>query len=61
MWLSILWYAADLIGAAERLGYRPRGVHRPEVAWPLGAARRQPEAAGGWIDRIRRRVRQSRS
>lgn len=30
MWLAIAWYAADLLGAADALGYRPSGVHRPE-------------------------------
>lgn len=32
MWLSIIWYLADLLGHSESLGYRPRGVHRPEPA-----------------------------
>lgn len=32
MWLAIAWYLADLVGVAEALGYRPRGVHRPEAA-----------------------------
>ncbi|MDR7161590.1 acyltransferase [Arthrobacter sp. BE255] len=32
MWLAIIWYLADLVGSAESLGYRPRGVHRPEPA-----------------------------
>ncbi|MDR6987394.1 acetyltransferase-like isoleucine patch superfamily enzyme [Paenarthrobacter nitroguajacolicus] len=35
MWLAIVWYLADLLGSAEALGYRPRGVHRPEPAWLL--------------------------
>jgi acetyltransferase-like isoleucine patch superfamily enzyme len=30
MWLAIVWYLAELLGLAEELGYRPRGVHRPE-------------------------------
>lgn len=30
MWLAILWYLADLVGVSESIGYRPRGVHRPE-------------------------------
>jgi hypothetical protein len=30
MWLAVIWYLADLAGMAEALGYRPRGVHRPE-------------------------------
>lgn len=33
MWLAITWYLADLLDAADSLGYRPRGVHRPE---PVG-------------------------
>lgn len=32
MWLATIWYLADLAGVAECLGYRPRGVHRPEPA-----------------------------
>jgi len=32
MWLAIIWYLADLLGEADALGYRPRGVHRPEPA-----------------------------
>jgi len=35
MWLAILWYLADLAGVADALGYRPRGVHRPEAAVTL--------------------------
>lgn len=30
MWLSIVWYLADYLGAADALGYRPRGVHNPD-------------------------------
>ncbi|MEV0094524.1 acyltransferase [Streptomyces sp. NPDC050738] len=30
MWLAIIWYLSDLTGLADLLGYRPRGVHRPE-------------------------------
>ncbi|MFK4114268.1 acyltransferase [Microbacterium sp. NPDC006705] len=30
MWLAIVWYLADLLGLSDALGYRPRGVHRPE-------------------------------
>lgn len=29
MWLSILWYSSDLLDGSGRLGYVPRGVHRP--------------------------------
>lgn len=36
MWLAIAWYLADLLGISEALGYRPRGVHRPEPAASLG-------------------------
>ncbi|SDQ29676.1 DapH/DapD/GlmU-related protein [Microbacterium sp. cf332] len=32
MWLAIVWYLADLLGVSDALGYRPRGVHRPEPA-----------------------------
>jgi hypothetical protein len=32
MWLAIIWYLADLVGICELVGYRPRGVHRPEPA-----------------------------
>ncbi|WRH26038.1 acyltransferase [Arthrobacter sp. JZ12] len=32
MWLAIIWLLADLLGVSESLGYRPRGVHRPEPA-----------------------------
>ena len=35
MWLAILWYLADLAGVSDALGYRPRGVHRPEPALTL--------------------------
>ncbi len=32
MWLALIWLLADLAGVADALGYRPRGVHRPEPA-----------------------------
>ena len=32
MWLSIVYLMADLLGCADSLGYRPRGVHRLEPA-----------------------------
>jgi acetyltransferase-like isoleucine patch superfamily enzyme len=32
MWLATTWYLADLVGVSDTLGYRPRGVHRPEPA-----------------------------
>jgi hypothetical protein len=34
MWLAIIWLLADLVGLADVLGYRPRGIHRPEPAPP---------------------------
>ncbi|WUS73455.1 acyltransferase [Kribbella sp. NBC_01245] len=30
MWLSITWLLADYLGHSDALGFRPRGVHRPE-------------------------------
>ncbi|WP_278237223.1 acyltransferase [Isoptericola sp. AK164] len=35
MWLAIVWLLADLAGVSDALGYRPRGVHRPEPAATL--------------------------
>lgn len=32
MWLAIIWLLADHLGESEALGYRPRGIHRPEPA-----------------------------
>ncbi|GAA3534520.1 hypothetical protein GCM10022419_012460 [Nonomuraea rosea] len=32
MWLAITWLLADYLGISDTLGYRPRGVHRPEPA-----------------------------
>ncbi|MFC5828232.1 acyltransferase [Nonomuraea insulae] len=32
MWLAIIWLLADYLGISDTLGYRPRGVHRPEPA-----------------------------
>lgn len=32
MWLAVIWLLADLLGLADQLGYRPRGIHRPEAA-----------------------------
>ncbi|MFH9007480.1 acyltransferase [Streptomyces afghaniensis] len=34
MWLAIVWLLADLVGLADVLAYRPRGIHRPEPAPP---------------------------
>lgn len=36
MWLAIVWYLTDLLGISDELGYRPRGVHRPEPAAAFG-------------------------
>jgi acetyltransferase-like isoleucine patch superfamily enzyme len=41
MWLAVVWLLADLAGCSDLLGYRPRGVHRPES----GAARRAPHGS----------------
>jgi hypothetical protein len=35
MWLAILWLLSDLVGISELVGYRPRGIHRPEPALRL--------------------------
>lgn len=35
MWLAIIWLLADLSGMSDAVGYRPRGVHRPEPALRL--------------------------
>lgn len=35
MWLAILWLLSDLVGVPELVGYRPRGIHRPEPALRL--------------------------
>ena len=32
MWLAIIWLLAEVLGESGALGYRPRGVHRPEPA-----------------------------
>ncbi|SEF83087.1 transferase hexapeptide (six repeat-containing protein) [Nonomuraea solani] len=32
MWLAIIWLLADYLGVSGALGYRPRGIHRPEPA-----------------------------
>ncbi|MEU9157330.1 DapH/DapD/GlmU-related protein [Streptomyces sp. NPDC048417] len=41
MWLAIVWTLADLTGLSDLLGYRPRGVHRPEPAGALAAGDRR--------------------
>ena len=38
LWSATTWFAADLLGLADELGYRPRGVHRPEPRLHLGAS-----------------------
>ncbi|GAB3412383.1 acyltransferase [Flindersiella endophytica] len=35
MWLAIIWLLADYLGESEALGYKPRGVHRPDPAATL--------------------------
>ncbi|KRF02416.1 hypothetical protein ASG89_24390 [Paenibacillus sp. Soil766] len=35
MWLSIIWLLADLCGYSSLLGYKPKGVHRPDPAIQL--------------------------
>ncbi|WP_239452093.1 hypothetical protein [Frondihabitans sp. PAMC 28766] len=32
MWLATIWLMADYLGMSEAVGYRPRGIHRPEPA-----------------------------
>lgn len=39
MWLAVVWLLADLAGLSDQLGYRPRGIHRPE---PAAASRPGP-------------------
>jgi acetyltransferase-like isoleucine patch superfamily enzyme len=39
MWLATLWLMADYLGVSDALGYRPRGVHRPEAALTPAALR----------------------
>ncbi|MFF5979997.1 acyltransferase [Streptomyces olindensis] len=36
MWLAIIWLLADVLGLADVLAYRPRGIHRPEPAPTAG-------------------------
>ena len=35
MWLSIIYIAADYLGLENHLNYKPKGVHRTEIAYPL--------------------------
>ena len=47
MWLAILWLLGDLVGIADVLGYRPRGIHRPEPALaPWAGDRTEPISSG---------------
>ena len=41
MWLAIIWLLTDLLGRSDALGYRPRGVHRPEPAGDPAKGRSQ--------------------
>ncbi len=43
MWLAIVWLLADLLGRSDELGYRPRGIHRPEAARRGASGQRHPE------------------
>jgi len=40
MWLAVTWLLADYLGRSDALGYRPRGVHRPEPARSFPIPRR---------------------
>ena len=37
MWLALIWLLADLLGISGQLGYRPRGIHRPDAATRIGS------------------------
>ncbi|GAA1590471.1 hypothetical protein GCM10009789_50220 [Kribbella sancticallisti] len=37
MWLAIIWLLTDYLGFSDVLGYRPRGVHRPEPLVRIGS------------------------
>jgi acetyltransferase-like isoleucine patch superfamily enzyme len=37
MWLTIVWLLTDYLGFSDVLGYRPRGVHRPEPLLRTGS------------------------
>ncbi|WP_125776593.1 acyltransferase [Antribacter gilvus] len=37
MWLAIVWLLADLAGLSDLVGFRPAGVHSPDVAATLQA------------------------
>ena len=39
MWSATIWLLADLCGLSDTLGYRPRGIHRPEPALSLPMTR----------------------
>jgi hypothetical protein len=38
MWLAIIWLLSDYLGHSDALGFRPRGVHRPEPLLELPGA-----------------------
>lgn len=42
MWLAIIWLLSDYLGHSDALGYRPRGVHRPEPLLPTGTSWASP-------------------
>ncbi|GAA2757795.1 acetyltransferase-like isoleucine patch superfamily enzyme [Actinopolymorpha rutila] len=46
MWLAVIWLLADYLGESGALGYRPRGVHRPEPASSLRGVTAATAAAG---------------
>lgn len=45
MWCAVIWLLADYLGHADALGYRPRGVHRPEPALPWPGLNRPASVA----------------
>lgn len=44
MWLSVLYLLVDYLGLGEVLGYKPKGVHRIEVAFPLADLKQSTDA-----------------
>ncbi|SDR82629.1 transferase hexapeptide (six repeat-containing protein) [Actinopolymorpha singaporensis] len=46
MWLAVIWLLADYLGESGALGYRPRGVHRPEPASSLRGVTAASAACG---------------
>lgn len=45
MWLATIWFLADLVDVSAALGYRPRGIHRPEPGSRQGS---RGTAATSW-------------